>query len=86
MTDNSKHIKKTISPALLVIDVQNYYLGMIPTREKDLAIFFINLLIDLFRKHDFPVIRIYHVNKESGPKRSGDSAAAEKEIGRKVKR
>jgi nicotinamidase-related amidase len=33
-----------------------------------LAFYFINHLIDLFRKHDFPIIRIYHHNEENGPK------------------
>ena len=67
MTDNSKNIGKKIKPVLLVIDVQNKYMEMIPPGDKELAIFFINLLIDLFRKHDFPIIRIYHNNKENGP-------------------
>ncbi len=68
MTDNSKHTKSKIKPALLVIDVQNKYLPMIPQREKELVFFFINLLIELFRKHDCPIIRIYHHNKENGPR------------------
>ncbi len=59
--------KKGIRPALLVIDVQNRYMNIIPARDKELAFFFINLLIDLFRKYNFPVIRIYHSNEESGP-------------------
>jgi nicotinamidase-related amidase len=67
MTNKSKS-KKGIIPALLVIDVQNRYLSIIPERDKGIAIFFINLLIDLFRKHDFPIIRIYHHNKENGPR------------------
>jgi len=67
MTNKSKS-KKGIIPALLVIDVQNRYLPIIPERDKGCAIFFINLLIDLFRKHDFPIIRIYHHNKENGPR------------------
>lgn len=52
-------------PALLVIDVQNKYLNFIPQNDRDLAFFFINLLIDLFREHGFPVIRIYHHDKGS---------------------
>ena len=67
MTNKSKS-NKGIIPALLVIDVQNKYMPIIPERDKGIAIFFINLLIDLFRKHDFPIIRIYHHNKENGPK------------------
>lgn len=59
---------RRIKPALLIIDVQNRYLGTIPPRDKELAIFFINLLIGIFRKHDFPIIRIYHHNEENGPR------------------
>ena len=66
MTDNSRN-KKDLKPALLVIDVQNRYIPMIPQREKELAFFFINLLIELFRKYNFPIIRIYHHSKENGP-------------------
>lgn len=67
MTRNSKSFEKNIKPALLIIDVQNRYMRTVPPRDKELATFFINLLIGLFRKHDFPIIRIYHQNKESGP-------------------
>jgi nicotinamidase-related amidase len=67
MTNKTEHIKR-IKPALLIIDVQNKYLKMIPQREKELAFFFINFLIELFRKHDFPIIRIYHYDEENGPK------------------
>jgi nicotinamidase-related amidase len=67
MTDNSK-LRKDIKPALLIIDVQNRYLTLIPQRDKEFAFFFINLLIDLFRKHELPIIRIYHSNNENGPR------------------
>jgi nicotinamidase-related amidase len=67
MTNNPES-KKGIVPALLVIDVQNKYMPIIPERDKGFAIFFINLLIDLFRKNGFPIIRIYHHNKENGPR------------------
>ena len=67
MTANSPD-KKGIRPALLVIDVQNRYMNIVPTRDKELAVYFINLLTDLFHKYDFPVIRIYHSNEESGPR------------------
>jgi nicotinamidase-related amidase len=71
MTNNSRH-KKDIKPALLIIDVQNRYLSFIPQKDKEVAFFFINLLIELFRNHDFPVIRIYHHNEETGPKENTD--------------
>jgi nicotinamidase-related amidase len=67
MTNNSI-LKSDLNPTLLIIDVQNRYISFIPEREKELAFFFINLLIDLFRKHDLPIIRIYHHNEENGPK------------------
>jgi nicotinamidase-related amidase len=67
MTDKSKP-RKDIKPVLLIIDVQNRYLTFIPQRDRELAVFFINLLIDLFRKHELPIIRIYHSNNETGPK------------------
>jgi nicotinamidase-related amidase len=68
MTDKST-IRKEIKPALLIIDVQNRYLASIQQRDKEIAFYFINLLIDLFRKHAFPIIRIYHANNENGPSR-----------------
>jgi len=66
MTNDSKISGKEIKPALLIIDVQNKYLASIPPGDKEMAIFFINLFIDLFRKHDFPIIRIYHHDNEWG--------------------
>ena len=59
--------KEKVKPALLVIDVQNRYLSMISQRDKEIAFFFINHLIGLFRGHHLPVIRIYHHNMETGP-------------------
>ena len=67
MKNNLKPTEKNIKPALLIIDVQNRYMATIPPRDKELAEFFINLLIGLFRKHNFPIIRIYHQNTEDGP-------------------
>ncbi len=67
MTNKKESVKRNIKPALLIIDIQNHYLKAIAPRDKEMAIFFINLLIGLFRKHDFPIIRIYHTEKESGP-------------------
>jgi nicotinamidase-related amidase len=68
MPVNLKPDKRKIKPALLVIDVQNRFMEMIPARDKENGIYFINLLIELFRKHDLPVIRIYHQNSENGPR------------------
>jgi len=63
---------KKIKPALIVIDVQNRYMPIIPQRDKEIAFFFINMLLDLFRKNGLPVIRIYHTNEESGPLQGSD--------------
>jgi nicotinamidase-related amidase len=60
--------KAQIKPALLIIDIQNVYLSMVPEREKEVAMYYINGLIELFRSNGYPIIRIYHLDKESGPK------------------
>jgi nicotinamidase-related amidase len=65
MVKKSKR-KNVTKPALLIIDTQNNYLRFIQERDKEMAFMFINFLIVLFRKHDFPVIRIYHRDEESG--------------------
>jgi len=41
---------------------------MVPEREKEVAMYYINGLIELFRSNGYPIIRIYHLDKESGPK------------------
>jgi nicotinamidase-related amidase len=65
--DKKEPVKTQIKPALLVIDIQNVYLTMVPEREKEVAMYYIENLIALFRSHGYPVIRIYHHDKESGP-------------------
>jgi nicotinamidase-related amidase len=55
-----------IKPALLVIDIQNAFLNIIPEKEKTIAMANINNYIELFRSHGFPIIRIYHSSKEYG--------------------
>ena len=66
--DGQEQTKTQIKPALLIIDIQNVYLGMVPEREKEIGMYFINGLIELFRSNDYPIIRIYHLDNESGPK------------------
>ncbi len=66
--DQKEQSKSQIKPALLVIDIQNVYLSMVPEREKEIGLYYINALINLFRSHDFPIIRIYHYDAKSGPK------------------
>lgn len=70
--DQREPVKDKIKPALLIIDVQNKYLKMIPQRDKELAFFFINLVIDLFRENGFPIIRIYHLDKEKELKQDSE--------------
>jgi nicotinamidase-related amidase len=57
-----------MKPALLIIDVQKRYMESIPGTHREIGIFFINLLIGLFRKKDLPIFRIYHTNSENGPR------------------
>jgi hypothetical protein len=55
-------LKSKLKPALLVIDIQHTYHKYIPEIDKELALSRINLYIDMFRSHNCPVIRIYHLN------------------------
>jgi len=70
--EQKEQTKTPVKPALLVIDIQNAYLSMVPEREKEVAMYYINGLIELFRSNGYPVIRIYHFDKESGPKPGTD--------------
>ena len=54
-------------PALLVIDIQNQFLPMMDEDGKELAMYAINAYIDGFREAGFPVVRIYHSDKNAGP-------------------
>jgi nicotinamidase-related amidase len=65
-SQDKKEQKAQIKPALLVIDIQNAYLKMMPERDKEMAMAYINSYIELFRSHGFPIIRIYHLSKEYG--------------------
>jgi len=56
-----------IRPAIIVIDIQNQYLPMVPEAEKNLALYMINDYIDYFRALGFPVIRVYHSDLQWGP-------------------
>jgi len=63
--DNTEKSKEPIKPALLVIDIQNAFMPMMSS-DKDIAMEYINALIDLFRKHGYPVIGVYHSSEEYG--------------------
>lgn len=54
-------------PALLVIDIQNQFLPVMDEEGKEFAMYAINAYIDGFREAGFPVVRIYHSDKNAGP-------------------
>jgi len=56
-----------LRPALLVIDVQNQFLPMMDEEGKEFSMYVINAYIDVFRNAGFPIIRIYHSDKNAGP-------------------
>jgi nicotinamidase-related amidase len=62
-----------LKPALVIIDIQNQHLNWVPEEEKGVALYFINAYISLFRKHELPVIRVYHTDPESGPSPDSDA-------------
>jgi len=66
--DNIAKKPQRMKPALLVIDIQNAYLPMVPDHEKEVGMYMINAMIDLFRKNGFPIIRVYHQDLVEGPK------------------
>lgn len=57
-----------VKPALLVIDIQNAFLPMIPDVEREKAMANIGYYISLFRQHGYPVILVYHHGEEYGVK------------------
>ncbi|MCX6246051.1 MAG: isochorismatase family protein [Bacteroidetes bacterium] len=63
--DKTEKPKEPITPALLVIDIQKAFLPMM-SADKEMAMEYINALIDLFRKNGYPVIRVYHTSGEYG--------------------
>lgn len=62
-------------PALLVIDVQKQYLPMMSAADQEKAVDMMNWSIWLFRKHEFPIVRIYHTNTEWGPEPGSEGFA-----------
>jgi nicotinamidase-related amidase len=56
-----------IRPALIVIDIQNDFLPMVPEHEKQMGLYVINYYIDYFHSLGFPVIRVYHTDPKEGP-------------------
>jgi nicotinamidase-related amidase len=60
-------VNENMTPALLVIDIQDRYLPMMAEEERDLALRMINGAIWLFRQRELPVIRVYHSDPQFGP-------------------
>jgi len=63
--DKTEKPKEPIKPALLVIDIQKAFLPMM-SDDKEMAMEYINALIDIFRMNGYPVIRIYHSSEDYG--------------------
>ena len=61
-----------VRPALLVIDIQNAFLPMIPETDREIAMQGINYCISLFREAGLPVILVYHHSDEYGVKPGTD--------------
>ena len=59
--------KKAFKPALLVIDIQNKYLEYMSDDDKRLGMRAINGAIWMFRRHDLPIILVYHTDPKWGP-------------------
>lgn len=66
LTANSQTTAAPVKPALLVIDIQNAFLPMVPEADRKTAMTNINYYISLFRSHGFPVILVYHHGEEYG--------------------
>jgi nicotinamidase-related amidase len=66
--DKIENVDNRMRPVLVIIDIQNEFLPMVPEREKDVALWMINIFIDMFRRHNYPVIRVHHTDPAGGPK------------------
>lgn len=67
LTGQEAETAKEMKPALIIIDIQNQYLGFIPERDKEMGLQYINWAIGLFRLNGFPVYRVYHTDPQYGP-------------------
>jgi nicotinamidase-related amidase len=66
LTVHSQAPADPIKPALLVIDIQNAFLPMIPEADRKTAMANINYYISVFRQHGYPVVLVYHHGEEYG--------------------
>ncbi len=67
-------------PALLVIDIQNFYLPMMDQKEVAPALEAINTLIDVFRQNNYPVITVYHHEIDQDPAPGSEAFAFPKTV------
>ena len=66
-TISEEEARKTIFPALVVIDIQNEFLPYMSEADRKTAMDTINRAIALFHSKKLPVIRVYHHDTERGP-------------------
>jgi nicotinamidase-related amidase len=64
---SDKSIAIPYKPALLVIDIQNEFLPMMDEKDVKPGMVAINEMIELFRKNNYPIIRVYHTEIGLGP-------------------
>ena len=57
----------SFKPALLVIDIQNEYLPVMDQKDVKPGMEAINTVIGMFRKYQYPVIRVHHTQIGQGP-------------------
>ncbi len=67
MSANAQEAEEGIKPALLVIDVQNAYMGMMDQEAIDSPIDMINASVWVFNQLKLPIVYVYHQSKEQGP-------------------
>ena len=66
LLSNAQESEEGIKPALLVIDVQNAYMGLMDQDDIDGPVEYINAYIKAFNQLGYPVIYVYHVDSNFG--------------------
>jgi nicotinamidase-related amidase len=66
-SETQEQEKKSLNPALLVIDMQKQFMPYVSAEDKDMALEMMNWAMWAFREHNLPVIRIYHTDPDWGP-------------------
>ncbi len=55
--------KRSMNPALLIIDVQSEFMPMMSKEDQEFAMQMMNYSLMIFRKLNFPIIRVYHTEQ-----------------------